>query len=86
MNNSLVGSTFPFPDQNGNIKVYGVYAAAYGQFDAQVGYDFGPRFGLVLSGVNLTNEKQHTYLQFKNLPFTYDDTGRRLFFGFKLKL
>ena len=86
VNNSLVGSTFPFPDQNGKIKVYGVYAAAYGQLDAQVGYDFGPRFGLVLSGVNLANEKQHTYLQFTNLPFTYDDTGRRLFFGFKLKL
>ena len=86
VNNSLVGSTFPFPDQNGAIKVYGVYAAPYGQFDAQVGYDFGPRFGVVLSGVNLTNEKQHTYLQFTNLPFTYDDTGRRVFFGFKLKL
>jgi TonB-dependent receptor len=86
VNNSLVGSTFPFPDQNGDIKVYGVYAAAYGQLDAQVGYDFGPRFGVVLSAVNLTNEKQHTYLQFTNLPFTYDDTGRRLFFGFKTKL
>jgi hypothetical protein len=40
----------------------------------------------VLSAVNLTNEKQHTYLQFTNLPFTYDDTGRRLFFGVKAKL
>jgi iron complex outermembrane receptor protein len=86
VNNSLVGSTFPFPDENGAIKVYGVYAAAYGQLDAQVGYDFGPRLGVALSVVNLTSEKQHTYLQFPNLPFTYDDTGRRLFFGFKVKM
>ena len=50
-----------------------------------MGYDFSPRLGVVLSVVNLTNEKQHTYLQFPNLPFTYDDTGRRLFFGFKLE-
>lgn len=86
VNNSLVGSTFPFPDQNGDIKVYGVYAASYGQLDGQVGYDFNERMGVVLSAVNITNEKQHTYLQFPNLPFTYDDTGRRVFFGFKLKM
>ncbi len=86
VNSSLVGSTFPFPDQNGNQKVYGIYAASYGQLDGQVGYDFGSQFGVVLSAVNITNEKQHTYLQFPNMPFTYDDTGRRLFFGFKAKL
>jgi len=86
VNSSLVGSTFTFPDENGVLRDYGVYAAAYGQVDGQVGYDFNPRMGVALSVVNLTNEKQHTYLQFPNLPFTYDDTGRRLFFGFKLKM
>jgi len=40
----------------------------------------------VVSVVNLTNEKLHTYLQFPNEPFTYDDVGRRLFFGVKGKL
>ena len=35
---------------------------------------------------NLANAKQHTYLQWPNEPFTYDDTGRRLFFGFKGRL
>lgn len=86
VNSSLVGSTFPFPDQNGDLKVYGVYAAPYGQLDGQVGYDFNSQFGVIVSAVNITNEKQHTYLQFENLPFTYDDTGRRYFFGFKLKM
>jgi TonB-dependent receptor len=86
LNSSLVGSTFSFADQNGNQKVYGVYAAAYGQLDGQVGYDFSPRVGVLLSVVNATNSKQHTYLQWENLPFTYDDTGRRYFFGVKAKL
>ena len=86
LNSSLVGSTFSFADQNGNQKVYGVYSAAYGQLDGQVGYDFSPRVGLLLSVVNATNSKQHTYLQWENLPFTYDDTGRRYFFGVKAKL
>ena len=90
MNSSLVGSTFPVPTSNPDPKaapqIYGVYAASYGQLDGQIGYDFGDKFGVALSVVNLTNEKQHTYLQFPNLPFTYDDTGRRLFFGFKAKM
>ena len=51
-----------------------------------MGYDFGPHLGVVASVVNLTNAKQHTYLQWKNEPFTYDDTGRRFFFGVKGKL
>jgi hypothetical protein len=41
---------------------------------------------VVLQVVNLTDSKQHTYLQFKDEPFTYDDTGRRLYFGVKGKL
>src|SRR5262249_29686968 len=86
LNSSLVGSTYAFKDQNGVSKVYGVYAASYGQLDGQIGYDFRSQIGVVASVVNLTNEKQHTYLQFPNMPFTYDDTGRRYFFGFKLKM
>ncbi|HEU4626729.1 MAG TPA: TonB-dependent receptor [Steroidobacteraceae bacterium] len=86
LNSSLVGSTFAFKDQNGENTVYGVYAAPYGQLDGQIGYDFSSQLGVVASVVNLTNEKQHTYLQFENMPFTYSDTGRRYFFGFKLKM
>jgi iron complex outermembrane receptor protein len=89
VNSSLVGSTFSFPDQNGAQVVYGVYSAPYAQLDGQVGYDFeaaGMDLGVLFSVVNLTNENQHTYLQFENMPFTYNDTGRRLFLGVKFKL
>ena len=83
LNNSGVGSFFSFQDINGVPKTYGIFQAPYGQLDGQVGYDFNSHFGLVLSAVNITNEKVHTYLQFPNEPFTYDNTGRRLFFGVK---
>jgi TonB-dependent receptor len=86
VNSGGVGSQFAFADLAGNQKIYTVYQAAYGQLDGQVSYDFGPHFGIVASAVNLSNAKQHTYLQWKNEPFTYDDTGRRLFFGVKGKL
>ncbi|MEP6546471.1 MAG: TonB-dependent receptor [Gammaproteobacteria bacterium] len=86
LNSGGVGSSFSFQDIDGNQKVYSVYQAAYGQLDGQVGYDFGPHFGVLVSVVNLTNAKLHTYLQFPNEPFTYDDVGRRLFFGVKGKL
>ncbi len=86
INTGGVGSSFSFQDLDGNSKNYTVYRAPYGQLDGQLSYDFSPHFGAVFSVVNLTNEKQHTYLQWKNEPFTYDDTGRRFFFGVKGKL
>lgn len=86
VNSGGVGSSFAFQDLGGNQKIYTIYQAAYGQLDGQLSYDFGPHFGVVVSVVNLTDAKQHTYLQWKNEPFTYDDTGRRLFFGVKGKL
>jgi TonB-dependent receptor len=86
VNDSLVGSTFSFPDQNGVQKNYQVFSAPYGQLDAQVSYDFNQHFGLVLSAQNITDEAQHTYLQWPNLPFTYDRSGSRYFVGFKGKL
>ncbi|MDP9014935.1 MAG: TonB-dependent receptor [Pseudomonadota bacterium] len=86
VNSSGVGSSYSFQDINGASKVYTIYSAPYGQLDGQVGYDFNTHFGIVASAVNLTNAKQHTYLQWKDEPFTYDDTGRRFFFGVKGKL
>jgi iron complex outermembrane receptor protein len=86
VNSSGVGSSFAFQDINGLSKVYTVYQAPYGQLDGQIGYDFGPHFGVLASVVNLTNAKLHTYLQFPDEPFTYDNVGRRLFFGVKGKL
>ena len=81
INDSLVGSTFPFGG-----KVYQVYAAPYGQLDAQASYDFNRHVGILFSVQNLTDEAQHTYLQWANQPFTYDDSGRRFFIGIKGKL
>ena len=48
--------------------------------------DINEHFGLVFSVQNVTDETQHTYLQWNNLPFTYDDYGRRFFLGGKFKL
>ncbi|MBV9724439.1 MAG: TonB-dependent receptor [Gammaproteobacteria bacterium] len=86
VNSNFVGSSFTFQDINGNPKTYTIYQAPYGQLDGQVGYDFGEHFGLVAQVVNLTDEKQHTYLQWKNEPFTYDDSGRRWFVGFRVRM
>jgi iron complex outermembrane recepter protein len=63
-----------------------VYSADYGQLDAQVSYDFSEHFGVFASGNNLTNEALHTYLQYPNQPFTYEESGTRFFVGVKGKL
>jgi TonB-dependent receptor len=86
VNDSLVGSTFQVYDKVGNPEVLQVYAAAYGQLDAQVSYDINEHIGVVVSAQNITDEAAHTYLQWANQPFTYDDWGRRYFFGVKFKL
>lgn len=85
LNDSLVGSTFAFKNQVGNEITYAVYGAPYGQLDAQISYDFGEHFGVLASAENLTDSALHTYLQWPNLPFTYDNSGRRYFAGFKFK-
>ena len=86
VNSGGVGSSFAVQDINGTPQIYTVYQAAYGQLDGQLSYDFNRHFGVLVSVVNLTDAKLHTYLQFPNQPFTYDDVGRRLFFGVKGKL
>ena len=86
INDSAVGSTFAFPNQFGVSQVYQVYAAPYGALDAQASYDFNKHVGILFSVQNLTDEAQHTYLQWSNQPFTYDDWGRRFYLGVKGKL
>jgi len=34
---------------------------------------------------NITGAYQHTYLQWPDLPFTYDNWGRRYYVGLKFK-
>ena len=86
INDSVVGSTFSFASANGTQKVYQVFQAPYGQLDMQAGYDFNKHIGILFSVQNVTNEAQHTWLQWPNLPFTYDDWGTRYFVGVKGKL
>lgn len=86
VNDSLVGSTFPIYDKNGNTEILQVFAAAYGQLDAQISYDINSHFGIVVSAQNITDEAAHTYLQWPDQPFTYDNWGRRYFAGVKFKL
>jgi outer membrane receptor protein involved in Fe transport len=50
-----------------------------------VSYDFNRHLGIVFSATNLTDEALHTYLQFPNEPFTYDNWGRRYFFGIRFR-
>jgi iron complex outermembrane recepter protein len=85
VSDGVYGSTFTFPDQNAVNQTYQIFQAPYGQLDAQVGYDFDSHFGVLASATNLTNSAQHTYLQWPNQPFTYDQWGRRFFVGFKFK-
>jgi iron complex outermembrane recepter protein len=86
INDSVVGSTFSFANQAGVQKTYQVFAAPYGQLDMQASYDFNSHIGVLVSVQNLTDEKQRTYLQWPDLPFTYDDWGKRYFVGIKGKL
>jgi TonB-dependent receptor len=81
INDSETGSTFPFGG-----KIYQIFAAPYGQLDAQASYDFNKHVGVIFSVQNLTDAAQHTYLQWPNEPFTYDNWGRRFFIGVKGKL
>ena len=79
INDSQVGSTFTF----GTKTAIEIFQAPYGQLDAQASYDFNRHVGIIFSVQNLTDEAQHTYLQWANQPFTYDDWGRRFFLAYK---
>lgn len=85
LNDGIGGQTFSFNNAAGNPVTYGVFQAPYGELDGQLGYDFNEHLGLVFSATNLTNEALHTYLQYPNEPFTYDDWGKRYFFGAKYR-
>jgi len=85
LNDGDAGVTFPIQNLKGVNEALAVYQAPYGQLDGQVGYDFNKHFGIVFSVQNLTNEAQHTYVQWPNEPLTYDDAGTRYFLGFKFK-
>lgn len=82
VNGGIGGATFsPVDASTGASKTYAVYSAPYGQLDAQVSYDFLDHYQVYVSAQNLTEEAYHTYMQYPNQPFTYDNSGARYFFG-----
>jgi outer membrane receptor protein involved in Fe transport len=84
VNGGVGGSVFaPINTATGNSVNYGVFTAPYGQLDAQLGYNINDNFSVSVSAQNLTAEAQHTYLQYPNQPFTYDNSGTRYFFSVK---
>jgi iron complex outermembrane recepter protein len=82
VNQGLGYSTFSVTDTTTSTqKVFGVFTAPYGELDGQVTYNVNDNLSFVVSAQNLTDEAYHTYLQFPNQPYTYDDSGTRYFFG-----
>ncbi|MDE1985143.1 MAG: TonB-dependent receptor [Alphaproteobacteria bacterium] len=82
VNGTIGGSTFsPTNTVTGTTPAYGVFTAPIGQLDGQVLYNFTDYLSAYVGAQNLTNEANHMYLQFKDQPFVYDNTGTRYFFG-----
>ena len=86
VNDSLVGATFSFPDQNGVNHTYQVLQPPTVSSMRRSATTSTRISAIFVSVQNVTDSAQHTYLQWPNLPFTYDDAGRRYFLGFKVKL
>lgn len=77
---------FGFADQVGatNItRTYGRWDRDYGQLDAQIGYQLTDNLGVTLEAINITEEDQSQYLQYENLPFTFESGTRRILFGIR---
>ena len=87
LNGTINGPSFGVLDTfSGQTKTYGVYTAPIGQLDAQIRYNFTDNLSAYVGAQNLTDEASHMYLQYKNQPFIYDDTGIRYVFGLSAKL
>jgi iron complex outermembrane recepter protein len=77
---------FGFADQVDGVSItrtYGRWDRDYGQLDAQIGYQFTDNIGVTLEAINLTEEDLSQYLQFENLPFTFESGTRRILFGIR---
>jgi TonB-dependent receptor len=79
-------SNFGFPDAVNGVgltRTYGVWNRDYGQLDAQIGYQFSDKLGVTLEAINLTEEDQSRYLQYENMPFSFESGSRRILFGIR---
>ncbi len=87
LNGTINGPSFGVLNTfTGNQTTYGVYTAPIGQLDAQVRYNFTDYLSAYVGAQNLTNEASHMYLQYKDQPFVYDNSGIRYFFGVSAKI
>ncbi len=86
VNGGIGGSTYGSVTDasTGTSKTFGVFSAPYGELDGQIAYNFLDHYQIFVSGQNLTEEAFHTYLQFPNQPFTYDNSGARYFVGVRV--
>lgn len=74
---SSYNSSFPVAAlPGGGAKNFGIYNASYGQMDGQISYDVLENLGIVLEGRNLMGSATSRYLQYKNQPMWYDQSGR----------
>lgn len=74
---SSFSSTYSITTGSDSTSVWGVYNRHYGQVDAQLTYKFLENLALVFEGRNLGGDAPSQYLQYKQQPFTYNQTGRR---------
>jgi len=73
----------PFGPNDGITRTLGVWNRDYGQVDAQIAYQINDKLGVTLEAINITEEDQSQYLQFENLPFSFDSGSRRILFGIR---
>ncbi len=59
---------------------------AYGQWDAQLGYNFSENLSFTLEGLNLGGEAQSAYMGWKELPSQYVNQERRVVLGATFKM
>ncbi|MGB8602255.1 MAG: TonB-dependent receptor, partial [Rhizomicrobium sp.] len=74
---SSFSSTYSITTGSDSTSVWGIYNRHYGQVDAQLTYKFLENLALVFEGRNLGGDAPSQYLQYKQQPFTYNQTGRR---------
>jgi hypothetical protein len=64
-------------------RTYGIWNRDYYQIDAQLAYQITDKLGVTLEGINLTEQDQSQYLQYENLPFSFESGSRRILFGIR---
>jgi TonB-dependent receptor len=89
-NGDQLGSTFQGVNSastaNFNGQSYGIYQRPYGQMDGQVAYSVNDHAKLVAQFINITDATQSAYLQFKDQPMEYQNSGRTFIVGVNWKL